>query len=71
MAEARQHDAWSRTAALLALLANCHRDPRRSRAFTVADFHPLMDHAEAKPPLADVSVLKAVFINHHLPEMPP
>ena len=70
MAEARQREAWNHTAALLALLANCHRDPRRSRAFTVTDFHPLADPAEP-PPRADIRVLKAVFIDGRLPEVLP
>jgi len=70
MAEARQREAWNHTAALLALLANCHRDPRRSSAFTVTDFHPLAEPA-APPPRADIRVLKAVFIDGRLPEVLP
>lgn len=68
MAEARQREQWNHTAALLALLANCHRDPRRSRAFTLNDFHPLAEPAPP-PPRADIRVLKAVFIDHRSPEV--
>ncbi len=70
MAEGRQREAWNHTAALLALLANCHRDPRRSSAFTVTDFHPLAEPA-ALPPPADISVLKDVFIHRRCPETTP
>ncbi|HOF17722.1 MAG TPA: hypothetical protein PK082_02340, partial [Phycisphaerae bacterium] len=40
MAEARDKADWSRTARLLALLANCHRDPKKTRPFQAADFDP-------------------------------
>jgi hypothetical protein len=69
MAEGRQREAWNHTAALLALLANCHRDPRRSRPFTVTDFHPLTE-PPPPPPRADITILKAIFIDGHLPEIP-
>ena len=67
MAEGRQREAWNHTAALLALLANCHRDPKRSSAFTVTDFHPLVEPA-GPPPRADITVLKSVFIDGRFPE---
>ena len=70
MAEGRQREAWTHTAALLALLANCHRDPKRSRAFTIADFHPLAEPARPVP-RCDISILKAIFIDGRLPEIPP
>ena len=62
MAEARTRDAWSRTASVMALLANCHRDPKRTRAFKPGDFDPF---AKAAHPLAKVGieVLKDVFID--------
>jgi hypothetical protein len=40
LAEARAKDEWARMSALLALLANCHRDPKKTRAFKPADFDP-------------------------------
>ena len=70
MAEGRQREAWNHTAALLALLANCHRDPKRSSAFTVTDFHPLAEPA-SPPPRADITVLKTVFIDGRFPEISP
>jgi hypothetical protein len=33
MAEARMRDEWSRMSALMALIANLHRDPKKTRAF--------------------------------------
>lgn len=35
----RRRERWVHTSHLMALLANCHRGPRR-RAFCVADFLP-------------------------------
>jgi hypothetical protein len=41
MYEATRREQWSHTANVMALLANCHRDPKRSRRpFHVADFLP-------------------------------
>ncbi len=69
MAEARSHERWNHTAAMLALTANCHRDPRRQKAYVPADFLPQPDRSAAQP-LTDLSILKAVFVDRHLPEMP-
>ena len=40
MAEGHGRDEWGRTALLCALVANAHRDPKKGRAFKVADFDP-------------------------------
>jgi hypothetical protein len=40
MAEARGRDEWARTSALMALIANVNRDPRKSRPFKPSDFDP-------------------------------
>jgi hypothetical protein len=40
MVEAKRREAWNHTSALLALLANAHRDPKKGRAFRPEDFHP-------------------------------
>jgi hypothetical protein len=72
MADARQREAWNHTASLLALLANCHRDPKRARSYTLADFHPCLDARPPRPPPpADLSILKAVFVDGHVPEHRP
>lgn len=65
MAEARQSDLWNHTAALLALLANAHRDPKKTRPLKPVDFHPHRKPTPnpPAPPKADISVLKTVFVD--------
>jgi hypothetical protein len=66
MAEGKGIEAWGHTAAILALLANIHRDPKKSRAFSPADFNPY--HAQTpkvvEPKLPDLSLLKTVFVDN-------
>ena len=66
MAEARGRDGWGRTSALMALMANCHRDPKKTRALRPKDFDPFAK--ATKPVKADVSVLKDVFIDGRIPK---
>ncbi len=40
MAEGHGRDEWGRLSVLLALTANCHRDPKKHRAFRPSDFDP-------------------------------
>ncbi len=40
MSESRRREQWSRTSALMALIANANRDPKRSRIFRPSDFDP-------------------------------
>lgn len=72
MAGARSREQWNHTASVLALLANCHRDPRRRRAYSPADFlPPRTDQPVPAPtPITDLSILKAVFIDRRIPETP-
>jgi hypothetical protein len=66
MAEARGRDNWAHTSALLALIANVNRDPRKTPAASPADFNPF----EAKnrgnvlrlPKSEAFSMLKAMFV---------
>ncbi len=61
MAESRSQDNWAHTSAILALVANVNRDPKKSRAFKPADFNP---HAQKTVSIkADISVLKQVFVD--------
>ena len=65
MAEAKQTDDWNHTAALLAMLGNIHRDPKKGKAFRPADFHPAMKRTSPSStpvPKVDVSILKTVFV---------
>jgi len=67
MTQAKQEDNWNHTAALLAMLANTNRDPKKGRAFKPADFHPALParrkRAESQPPplKVDITALK-VFV---------
>ena len=66
MAEGRQRADWSRTSALMALIANTQRDPKKTRAFRPSDFDPF-----ARPrviPNTSVGVLKTVFIDKSIPK---
>jgi hypothetical protein len=68
MAEVRQADNWNHTAALLAMLANVNRDPKKGRTFKPGDFHPVMTakREKARPPLkGDIGMLKTVFVDQH------
>ena len=61
MADGRSRQLWGIAASQMALLANLHRDPHKSRKFGPRDFDP---HTPAnEPPLeqVDISVLKQVF----------
>ncbi len=69
MAQARAAERWNHTAALLALIANTHRDPHKRRPFVPADFLPSQRTA-SPPPVTDLSILRAVFVDRRTPEMP-
>lgn len=61
MAEARGRADWSRTSVILALIANIHRDPKKTRAFKPTDFNPYrLDEEKSN----QWEILKAVFVNH-------
>ena len=69
MAEARAAMEWTHTSAVLAMLANCHRDPKKSRAFTPSDFNPL-EARRRKRVLGrtkDLSILRTVFVDRTQP----
>jgi hypothetical protein len=40
MAEARERSDWAHSSALMALIANAHRDAKKTRAFKPSDFDP-------------------------------
>jgi len=54
------------TSEVMALLANCHRDPKKTRAFRSSDFDPYM--RKAKVVKAPITILRAIFINGRDPE---
>ncbi len=66
MAEARQRESWSRTASVMALIANTQRDPKKSRPFRPSDFDPFSTRRfspAANAPKVGIGVLKTVFID--------
>jgi hypothetical protein len=67
MADAASRDRWNHTASLLALITNCHRDPKKSRAARPRDFHPHVKPARRRPderkPRVGVEVLRQVFVD--------
>jgi hypothetical protein len=70
MADAKQTDDWNHTAAILALLANVHRDPKKGKAFKPADFHPALKRSSmpsSPAPKVDVSILKTIFVRETSP----
>jgi hypothetical protein len=64
MGEACAKAEWSRTASLMALIANVNRDPSKQRAFEAKDFYPF-EEPEPKPipKTKDLSVLRTVFVD--------
>ncbi len=65
MAEGRSRDEWARTSSLLALIANAHRDPKKTRGYKPGDFNPFA--APAKVAKVSVEVLKDVFLHGMVP----
>jgi hypothetical protein len=63
MAEARSRQAWNHTSALLAMLANVHRDAKKVRAYRPADFHPHRQKEKTSVPKVGIGVLKQVFVD--------
>lgn len=58
MAEGRGRLVWDAAAELLAMMANCHRDPKKSRAYKASYFHPYKNRVSIKFP---VQALKKIF----------
>jgi len=59
MAEGRERSEWARMSALLALIANAHRDPKKSRAFKPGDFDPYARRGGGT--VNDTAALKALL----------
>jgi hypothetical protein len=63
MAEGRGRQAWAHTSAILTLIANVNRDPKKTRPFKPSDFDPYSardKHGEAIE-LKDMSLLRDAF----------
>jgi len=67
MAGARRKQEWSHTSALLAMLANCHRDPKKTRPYKPTDFQPRPTAPRSTSrPQADIGLLKQVFVDRRI-----
>ena len=66
MTEAKAVGEWAQTSAVLALIANAHRDPKKSRVFTPLDFNPLeaRKRKQVTAKTNDLSFLKTVFVDN-------
>ena len=63
MGEARSQQAWGHTSALLAMLANVHRDAKKTRPYKPADFNPhLRQPMTSRSPKVGIQALK-VFVD--------
>jgi hypothetical protein len=61
MDDARRSAEWDHTASLMALIANCHRDPKRS-PIVPADFHPFAP--KPQPVKVPLSFLRGLLFGH-------
>jgi len=59
MAEARERSEWARTSTLMALIANAHRDAKKTRAFKPSDFDPFAKRESATT--NNIAGLRAMF----------
>ena len=65
MAEAKGRTAWGHTSAILALVANVNRDPKKGKPFTPADFNPFELRKRKGPlPKADIKLLKRLWVDN-------
>lgn len=65
MAEARSKHHWGQTSALLAMLANVHRDPNKRQAFKPADFNPHLRRRRETVGQVGISALK-IFVQQQV-----
>jgi hypothetical protein len=65
MAEARGRDNWAHTSAILALVANVNRDPKKTRAYKPSDFDPYSarEKRDEAIEVTQMAVLKDAFTN--------
>ena len=63
MGEARSQMLWSHTSSVLAMLANIHRDAKRSKIYHPSDFNPHAKKRIQPRTMVGVEALKHVFID--------
>jgi len=68
MADGRNENHWLIASAVMALLANCHRDSKK-RAFTPDDFNPMVHRTQRADVLEvnrdTVGLMREAFLNQH------
>ena len=64
MAEGRGREMWGHTSTVLAMMANCNRDPKKSRVFSPSDFYPYAARRRRGIPItaANIDVLRRIFV---------
>lgn len=69
MADARLEDEWNHTSAILALVANVNRDPKKHRPYRPEDFHPFRRKRSAGVRITreNIRLLKTVFVDKEGP----
>lgn len=66
MAEARSREWWAHTSAMMALIANIHRDYRKKPSpYKPADFNPYYGRRELPVRKVSIDVLKQVFVDRN------
>jgi hypothetical protein len=65
MAEGRQRDNWAHTSSILALTANCNRDPKKQRAFTPNDFDPFAVKEKNRKSTMSLEEMKMRFLGKY------
>jgi hypothetical protein len=51
MAEGKAKDRWQHTSVVLSMLANCHRDAKKTKPFKPSDFDPF---SQSKPDAIEI-----------------
>jgi hypothetical protein len=63
MGEARSQILWNHTSSVLAMLANIHRDAKRSKVYHPSDFSPHGKKRSQPRTMVGIEALKHVFID--------
>jgi hypothetical protein len=63
MSESRSRDAWRHTAAVLSLIANVNRDPRKHRRYRPEDFNPHEQKPKTVIKGKGLRILRDIFVN--------
>jgi hypothetical protein len=66
MVEEEQNRRWDHTASILAMIAEVHRDKKRTpKAYTPSRFHPGRRKSKKETPVetVDLKVLKTIFVD--------